>query len=222
MSNDPYDDPYASPEEQGARAQDASVEPDRLADVDAPTDAGPAPAPAPTPEPAPAPSESSLPNFSPPAEVAGYAEPPSRGPEPVSPQYGDYANSAGYQPQAYGAAPNPMPQAYDGQPGYGQGMQPGYGYTTQPGYYGGYGNNTPSTKTKMAAGLLGIFLGGLGVHNFYLGYTGKGIAQLLITVLSLGMLAFVSSIWGLIEGIMILTASPHSSAARDAQGNILQ
>ena len=115
-----------------------------------------------------------------------------------------------------------MPQAYDGQPGYGQGMQPGYGYTTQPGYYGGYGNNIPSTKTKMAAGLLGIFLGGLGVHNFYLGFTGKGIAQLLITVLSLGMLAFVSSIWGLIEGIMILTASPHSSAARDAQGRVLQ
>lgn len=62
-------------------------------------------------------------------------------------------------------------------------------------------------KSKMAAGLLGIFLGGLGVHNFYLGYTGKAVAQLLISVLSCGFLAAASSIWGLVEGIMILTGS---------------
>lgn len=31
-------------------------------------------------------------------------------------------------------------------------------------------------KSKLAAGLLGIFLGGLGIHNFYLGYTGKAVA----------------------------------------------
>ena len=60
-------------------------------------------------------------------------------------------------------------------------------------------------KSRMAAGILGLLLGGLGIHNFYLGYTGKGLAQLLITVLSFGLLAFVSGIWGLIEGIMILT-----------------
>ncbi len=59
-------------------------------------------------------------------------------------------------------------------------------------------------KSKLAAGLLGIFLGGLGIHNFYLGFTGKAIAQLLISVLSCGALSVVSSIWGLIEGIMIL------------------
>ena len=34
-------------------------------------------------------------------------------------------------------------------------------------------------KSKLAAGLLGILLGSLGIHNFYLGYTGKGVAQLL-------------------------------------------
>lgn len=33
-------------------------------------------------------------------------------------------------------------------------------------------------KSKIAAGLLGIFLGCFGVHNFYLGYTGKAVAQL--------------------------------------------
>ncbi len=62
-------------------------------------------------------------------------------------------------------------------------------------------------KSKMAAGLLGIFLGSLGVHNFYLGNTGKAVAQLLISILSCGALAFASGIWGLIEGIMILCGS---------------
>lgn len=67
-------------------------------------------------------------------------------------------------------------------------------------------------KSKMAAGLLGIFLGALGVHNFYLGYTGKAIAQLLISVLSCGTLAIASEIWGLIEGVMILTGSINTDA----------
>lgn len=62
-------------------------------------------------------------------------------------------------------------------------------------------------KSKIAAGILGILLGGLGIHNFYLGYTGKAVAQLLISILSIGFLSFVSAIWGLVEGIMILTGS---------------
>lgn len=73
----------------------------------------------------------------------------------------------------------------------------------------------PATqKSKMTAGLLGIFLGGFGVHNFYLGYTGKAIAQIALTVLCLG----VGGIWGLIEGIMILTGSIN----KDAKGNPLK
>ena len=75
----------------------------------------------------------------------------------------------------------------------------------------------PGAKSKICAGLLGIFLGSIGVHNFYLGYTGKAIAQLLISVLSCFTLSFISAIWGLIEGIMILTGSINT----DAQGNIL-
>ncbi|SDN00102.1 zinc ribbon domain-containing protein [Acetanaerobacterium elongatum] len=62
-------------------------------------------------------------------------------------------------------------------------------------------------KSKIAAGLLGILLGSLGIHNFYLGFTNKAIAQLLITVLSCGALGVVSGIWGFVEGIMILTGS---------------
>ncbi|MCI9084407.1 MAG: TM2 domain-containing protein [Bacilli bacterium] len=68
-------------------------------------------------------------------------------------------------------------------------------------------NNNPAAKSKIAAGLLGIFLGALGIHNFYLGYTGKAVAQLLITILTCGIFSFVSAIWGLIEGILILTGS---------------
>lgn len=62
-------------------------------------------------------------------------------------------------------------------------------------------------KSKMTAGLLGIFLGGLGIHNFYLGYTGKGIAQICLS-LCFG----AGAIWGLIEGIMILTGSINKDA----------
>lgn len=65
----------------------------------------------------------------------------------------------------------------------------------------------PTPKSKIAAGILGILLGAFGVHNFYLGYTGKAIAQLLITLLTCGFGAFISSIWGLIEGILILTGN---------------
>lgn len=64
-----------------------------------------------------------------------------------------------------------------------------------------------SDKSKLAAGLLGIFLGGLGIHNFYLGYTGKAIVQLLlgtVGILACGIGPAASSIWGLIEGIFIL------------------
>lgn len=82
---------------------------------------------------------------------------------------------------------------------------------------GGNVNRDPNAKSKMAAGLLGIFLGAIGVHNFYLGYTGKAVAQLLITVLSCGILSVVSAVWGLIEGIMILSGSINT----DANGNPL-
>ena len=77
--------------------------------------------------------------------------------------------------------------------------------------------NPETQKSKMTAGLLGIFLGGLGIHNFYLGYNGKAIAQLLITLLSIFLLSWVSAIWGLIEGILILTGS----IKEDAFGNPL-
>ena len=76
-------------------------------------------------------------------------------------------------------------------------------YNQNP-YYSTY---APDAKSKIAAGLLGILLGAFGIHNFYLGYIGKAVAQLLITLLSLGILSWISAIWGLIEGVMILVGS---------------
>jgi TM2 domain-containing membrane protein YozV len=58
-------------------------------------------------------------------------------------------------------------------------------------------------KSALAAGLLGIFLGVYGVHNFYLGYTSKAVGQLILGLTIIG--SPVSAIWGLVEGIMLLT-----------------
>ncbi len=56
---------------------------------------------------------------------------------------------------------------------------------------------------KILAGLLGIFLGGFGVHKFILGYTQEGIIQIIITILTCGF----GQIIGFIEGIIYLTKS---------------
>ena len=80
-------------------------------------------------------------------------------------------------------------------------------------------SNNYQPKSKIAAGILGLIpiTGMLGIHNFYLGYNGKAIGQLLMTILSCGALAIASWIWSLVEGIMILTGSIN----KDAQGNDL-
>lgn len=60
-------------------------------------------------------------------------------------------------------------------------------------------------KSRVIFILLGLFLGCLGVHNFYAGYNGKGIAQLLITLI-IGWLVFpwvIVAIWALIEIIAV-------------------
>lgn len=62
-------------------------------------------------------------------------------------------------------------------------------------------------KSKIAAGLLGIFLGGLGIHNFYLGNTSRALVQLLVSILTCFIVYPAMQIWGLVEGIMILTGN---------------
>ena len=75
-------------------------------------------------------------------------------------------------------------------------------------------NSAPTAaKSKLVAGLLGIFLGGFGIHRFYLGYTGIGIIQIVVTLITCG----AGALWGFIEGILILVGNINT----DAQGNPL-
>lgn len=83
----------------------------------------------------------------------------------------------------------------------------------------------PTARSKLVAGLLGIFLGWLGIHRFYLGYNNIAIAQLVVGVIGLvlspftcGLVLLAACIWGIIDGVMILTGSIN----RDGQGKPLR
>ena len=111
-----------------------------------------------------------------------------------------YQSQQPYDQQQYNQQP------YGQQPPYSGAQQP-YGnapYGQAP--YGGY-----VQKSKMAAGLLAIFLGTLGIHNFYLGYKNKALIQLLVGVIggmvTCGIATFAIWIWALVEGIQILTGT---------------
>jgi len=69
-------------------------------------------------------------------------------------------------------------------------------------------------KQMLVGILLALFVGTLGIHNFYLGHTGRGIAQLLITVLTFGIGALITWPWSLIELIMMATGSLHDADGR--------
>lgn len=92
------------------------------------------------------------------------------------------------------------------QPGFGQ--KPAFGQQPMAPVGGG------PLKSRKVAGLLGLFLGGWGVHRFYLGYTGIGAAMIPITLFTCGM----GACWGVIEGIMMLTGG---GIDRDAEGRPL-
>jgi len=109
-----------------------------------------------------------------------------------APGYGAQAGGYAGQSAGYAAAP-------------GYGTTPGYG-TPYPAYAGAGYQPVPygvEQKSKLAGGLLGIFLGGFGAGRFYLGYTSLGVAQLLVSIFTFG----VGGLWGFIDGIMILTGS---------------
>lgn len=76
---------------------------------------------------------------------------------------------------------------------------------------------TPSSKSRLLIGLMGIFFGTFGVHNFILGYTGKAVIQLCISLLTCGIGAVVVEIWALVEAINILCGNVN----HDAYGNPL-
>ena len=92
-------------------------------------------------------------------------------------------------------------------------QQPYQQYPQQP-YQQPYSD--PNAKSRIVAGLLGIFLGGLGMHRFYLGYTKIGVIQIIASVLTFG----AAGIWGFVEGILYLV-SKEGTYSVDAEGRPL-
>jgi TM2 domain-containing membrane protein YozV len=68
------------------------------------------------------------------------------------------------------------------------------------------------SEKKIPAALLAIFLGSLGIHKFYLGYTNAGIIQLLLGCCGIGGLL------GLVEGIIYLTKTDEEFDAMYVRG----
>ena len=71
-----------------------------------------------------------------------------------------------------------------------------------------------SEKSRMVAGILGIVLGSIGVHRFYLGNIGLGILQIIVSLITFG----VGGLWGFIEGIIIISGGKW----KDADGKSLR
>ncbi len=81
-----------------------------------------------------------------------------------------------------------------------------------------YGGAKPvGAEKKLAAGICGILLGGLGIHKFILGYNQEGIILIsvyllafIIAMVTCGIgtpLIFLPTIVGIVEGIIYLTKS---------------
>ena len=61
----------------------------------------------------------------------------------------------------------------------------------------------PEDSKRVLAGVMGLLLGGLGIHRFVLGDTTGGILRIVITLVTCGF----GSLIGFIEGIIYLTKS---------------
>lgn len=83
------------------------------------------------------------------------------------------------------------------------------------------GNTAPrvvqGNRTTIA--LVAIFLGGLGIHKFMLGYKNAGLIMLLVTLCTCGTGAAITSLIGLIEGILYFSKTDADFYATYVQGN---
>lgn len=74
-----------------------------------------------------------------------------------------------------------------------------------------YAQASPCSKDHVAAGLLAIFLGSLGIHKFYLGYNTPGFIMLAITIVgsifSLGLAGLAMVVISIVEGVLYLSKS---------------
>ena len=149
---------------------------------------------------------------------------------PGTTTYGTAYDPAGAAPETQpqdaqqGYAQQPFGQAQDAQqpytqPAFGQPQDPQQGYAQpafgQPAFAQGVYANPP--KQLIIALLLAFFVGPLGIHNFYLGYNSRGLIQLLLSVIVIGLP--ITAIWALIEFIMIIMRS--GSYGYDASGQPL-
>lgn len=133
---------------------------------------------------------------------------------PGSPQYGPAYGAQGYGAQGYAAPGYGFHAGYPGAP------DPMAPFGRDP-----FTGERLSNRSKVAAGLLQLFLGSFGAGRFYLGYTGIGAAQLVLTVVGwVTIFMFIGifilpavGIWAFVDAIMIFTGS-----VRDSNGYKLQ
>lgn len=74
------------------------------------------------------------------------------------------------------------------------------------------GNGGSGGKSKWVAFFLALFFGYLGAHNFYLGHSGRGFAQIVLNCIG------ISPFWAFIEAILILVGKIN----KDASGKYLK
>lgn len=111
-------------------------------------------------------------------------------------QSGSFCSNCGAQPGAT--------SANDWSDSWRSGDEEQVGQPYPPQGYSPFGSPPmPIESKKTLAGLMGILLGGLGIHKFVLGYTTEGILAIVITIFTCGFGALI----GLIEGIIYLTKS---------------
>lgn len=141
--------------------------------------------------------------------------------EPVQPNTETASSAQQTNPQT-NSQPNPQEYQQNSQQTYQQSYQQSY---QPPNYYSQqpyqpqppvqnytspvYANpQTYGQKSRIAASLLAFLFGTFGVHNFYMGYTGKGVAQVLLStlgsVITCGVSAVAVMIWSIIEGISLM------------------
>ena len=143
-------------------------------------------------------------------EAGGTTAPPTATAVPGAPG-GATGGAAGPQGAGWWQATDGLWYPPDAAPGGYPAVQPGYGAA-----YANPANLDPQAKSKLVAGLLGILVGGFGVHRFYLGYTSIGIIQIVVTLVTCGL----GAIWGLVEGILILVGNDNFRT--DATGRPLK
>ena len=149
-----------------------------------------------------------------PAQPASFgSQPQPQQPTPPATAWQPDAQQAQGQPYVQQpGAQQPAQQPYGAQPGYGSvPPQNPYGQQAQYGYQQPYVAPAVGEKDHVAAGLLALFLGWLGVHKFYLGYNTSGFIMLGTSILG-GILTLSVASWAIwviaiVEGIFYLSKS---------------